>query len=146
VTKTQTMLTSLVAAVPAGVLSAVLVMVFLSYSDALKPMAYVVLGSALACSGLMTLMPFGILVFGGRKARPAAPAKAVRTDDDVEDADEPEMETGDDIDTSEVLEDTDDLEPTVGFDTDEVLEETEELEDLFEDDDEPPAKKPKKKR
>ena len=73
VTKTQRMLTSLIAAVPAAYLGLLLVMAMLTNSENLSMIAYVMLGITILCAAVIVLMPVGILLGGIRK--PAA-AKA----------------------------------------------------------------------
>jgi hypothetical protein len=110
--KTQRALTSLVAAIPAGVLTYLLVMVFLSRADTLKTMTMIVAFLTLACAMLVTLMPIGLLVLGGRKTKsddkPAAGAAgdesgeaALVEDADVE-ASDAEISSGDISDSVEV--------------------------------------------
>lgn len=130
-TRVQTAAASLVAAVPAGILCALLVMVFLNHAENLKTMTQALVGGTLMVTAVVTLLPFGVLIFGGRKAG-KAPEKAkagaaadkaddgmiatsddiIATDDDLE-ADE-DTETvlyqdavDDDADTAEVFEDED---------------------------------------
>ena len=85
--KTQRALTSLIAAIPAGVLSYLLVMVFLSKADSLKTITQVLAGTTLLCSGLVTLMPFGLLIFGGKKAAADDEGKTAGKKSDVDDED-----------------------------------------------------------
>ena len=79
--KTQRALTSLVAAVPAGVLLYLLVMTFLNRADSLNMMMKVVAGVTLACAFFVVLMPILLLVLGNRKAK-----EAVDVDDSVAEA------------------------------------------------------------
>ena len=80
-------LTSLVAAVPAGILSVLLVMAFLAHFEGIKQsMAALVLTSTtLAIGSFVVLIPFGILVFGGTKKKRAAPPKPGNKNDAVDD-------------------------------------------------------------
>lgn len=112
--RTQRALTSLVAAIPAGFLSYLLVMVFLNSADSLKMMTQIIAGLTLACSALVTLMPIGLLVMGGRKASPKGAAGKPARDavssgevDVVEDADVEEMVESSDAEVSEFDEDAD---------------------------------------
>ncbi len=69
-TKTQRILTSLIAAVPAAYLGLLLVMAMLTNSENLSMIAYVMLGVTMLSAGVTVLMPVGILLGGIRK--PAA--------------------------------------------------------------------------
>jgi hypothetical protein len=69
-------LTSLVAAVPAGFLTYLLVMAFLNHVGNMSGMAMGLAGTTLAVSAFLTLTPFGIFVFGGPKKKKAAVPKA----------------------------------------------------------------------
>jgi len=66
--RTQRALTSLVAAIPAGFLAYLLVMVFLNRADSLTTMTQVVVGVTLLCAALVALMPVGLMIFSGKKA------------------------------------------------------------------------------
>ena len=84
-TKSQTALTSLVAAVPGGFLAYLLVMAFLGHADQMGGMLNGVVGVALLCSIAAALTPVGIMLFGGpRTAKPKAKKKA--DDDDAGDS------------------------------------------------------------
>lgn len=162
--RTQRALTSLVGAIPAGFLAYLLVMVFLNRFDKLSTVLIIVVGATLACAVLVTLMPVGLLVFGGKKAEKTADKEsssaidkeegseeiAVTDDEEVEEADEEieevEEETGSsDFDIGEsdsnIMSDSDDEISGSASSLDEI--ETADFED--EDEDEPPAKKKKKK-
>jgi len=160
-TRTQTAAVSLVAAIPAGILAALLAMAFLNHAENLRLMTQVLVGATLLLTVVVALMPFAVLVFGGKKKAAAAAtgkkgAKAAAGDDDAE------MTSGEYAADPEADEDTE----TVVFDgeasqlTDEVDEsdylDTEDLGDddmllsddeilIDEEEDEPPAKKKKKK-
>lgn len=115
--RTQRALTSLVAAIPAAFLTYLLVMVFLNSADSLKPATQAVAGATLLLSALVTLMPFGLLVLGGKKAatpdNAAASKGSARSDDegeDIEVADEDDVEITDD--------EAEDLAETSDFDLD----------------------------
>lgn len=118
--RTQRALTSLVAAIPAGFLAYLLVMVFLKQADSLTTITQVVVGLTLACAALVVLMPFGLLIFGGRSAGSddvaAAPAKAKgkgkpAADDLIDDSAVEEV-------SDEIVEDDDDAGDIFGGDDD----------------------------
>lgn len=150
VTKMQTAAASLVAAIPAGILSALLVMMFLTHSQNLSGLLPVIVGLALVCAAVVVLMPFGILLFSGKAAAKGADkagAKAV-------DADDAELSASEGL----LADDDGEIGETVVFDPDssneladladsEIDEATDE--DVFADeddfDDEPKKKKGKKK-
>jgi hypothetical protein len=67
--RTQRALTSLVAAIPAGFLAYLLVMVFLSRADSLTMITQIVVGVTLLCAALVALMPIGLMIFTGKKAK-----------------------------------------------------------------------------
>ena len=104
--RTQRALTSLVAAIPAGVLSYLLVMVFLSKADSLKTITQILAGTTLLCSGLVTLMPFGLLIFGGKKA--AADDEGKAASGKKSDVDDEEVEAVADLEEVEESEEGDD--------------------------------------
>lgn len=78
-TKSALAATSLVAAVPSGFLAFLTVKAFLDHADKMGGMLQVVTGTALLVSGLMTLSPVAILLFGKRspKAEDAAATAGV---------------------------------------------------------------------
>ncbi len=71
-------MTSLVAAVPAGLLTAVLVQAFLSHVGSMTTVPLVLAGATLAISSFLVVTPFGILVFGGPKKKKVAAAKSAK--------------------------------------------------------------------
>ena len=75
VSKLNLFFVSLVAAVPGGVLSYFLVTNFLTRADQMESMLQIVSAVTLALSALVTLLPFGILIFGPKTEEPEAPAK-----------------------------------------------------------------------
>ena len=85
VTKTQRMLTSLIAAVPAAYLGLLLVIAMLTNSENLSMIAYVMLGITILSAGVIVLMPVGILIGGIRK--PAAAKAAGKPKKQADDAD-----------------------------------------------------------
>ncbi len=101
--RTQRALTSLVAAIPAGFLAYLLVMVFLSRADSLTMITQIVVGVTLLCAALVALMPIGLMIFTGKKAkdddevaaRPSSKKAVVEDDEEVEEAGE--IEELDDI-------------------------------------------------
>lgn len=156
--RTQRALTSLVAAIPAGFLSYLLVMVFLNSADSLQTTTQAVVGATLLVSAFVTLMPFGLLVLGGKKAakddEPAPAADAAVLDDDVEVADDDEVSvTDDDSEDMAATSDFDlaDSDADVMADSDDELStgpasSMDEIEafDMDDEDDEPKKKKKKK--
>jgi hypothetical protein len=150
----------LVAAIPAGFLAYLLVMVFLTKAGNLPTMATVLVGLTLACAVLVILMPFGLLIFGGKKAvddddeRPAKASK-VKDDEEVEEIEEAaEVEEADEIEDVEsdggsdfeigesdadIMSDSDDDISGPASSLDEI-----ESVDFEDEDDEPPKKKKKK--
>ena len=88
VTKLQRMLTSLVAAIPAGYLSYLLVAAMLSDSENLSTMAYVVMGGTLLSTVATLLIPVGILVLGNRKPPATMIAAKQGTGDEIESLDD----------------------------------------------------------
>jgi hypothetical protein len=139
---------SLVAAIPAGILATLLVMMILSHSENFKTMTWVAVGGSLLFSSVTLLMPFGILVLSGKSAAKAAAPKAADKKPAKADDDEPEV-TGDDA----LMSDSE-VEETVEFHgessseveaiDDEDLEVTDD-EDFFDEEEEKPKKKGKKK-
>ncbi|MDZ4687920.1 MAG: hypothetical protein SH850_22845 [Planctomycetaceae bacterium] len=151
-TRMQTAAASLVAAIPAALLAALLAMAFLNHSESLKGMVMVLVGTTLACAALVAAMPFGILIFTGKKKAKADVSASQANPTVVVDGDEEEgMSTGDDIVTADDEEPTEEISETVDFDSAELsdvvdteLDDDLSDEDLF-GDDEPPKKKKKKK-
>lgn len=158
VTKMQTAAASLVAAVPGGILAALSVMLFLSYSENMPMMLKVLVGAtALTVSFGIVLMPIGIAVLAGKAdAKPVekkGAAKKSKGGDDSDAANEDgEVFASEELSDSEMAE-------TVDFhsdgleDADEIEEPTDDVDDfsdevLLDDDteeDEPPRKKGKKR-
>lgn len=83
--RTQRALTSLVAAIPAGFLSYLLVMVFLNQADSLKTTMQAVVGATLLASVIVAVMPFVLLIPGKKKALDSAgqAAEAASDEDDA---------------------------------------------------------------
>lgn len=164
-TKFQVLLASLVAALPAGVLSVMLVLVFLNYGGGPNLTFQALVAATLGSSTLITLMPLGILVFyrdGSSPVKASAPKAAAAPI-----IDEEPVAAEDGAELSAELESVDldahDTSPEGGFDlggfddapieeedlsTDENLiatsdeMETEDFESFF-DDEEPKGKKKK---
>jgi hypothetical protein len=157
--------TSLVAAIPGGILCYLLVMAFVSHAANLQLMSQIFIGLTLLCAATVALLPVGILIFGGRpaaKKSAAATGKkskaaAVSDDEVVLDADDEEV-----LDADDDLEATSSFEPVVDEDEDFTeaveagseemfLESADDIEatsdDVFDafDEDEPPAKGKKKR-
>jgi hypothetical protein len=107
--RTQRALTSLVAAIPAGFLAYLLVMVFLSRADSLTMMTQIVVGVTLLCAALVALMPIGLMIFTGKNAkdedevtaRPSGKKAVVDDDEEVEEAGE--IEELDDVAESDEI-------------------------------------------
>ena len=150
-------MTSLVAAIPAGFLAYLLVMVFLSRADSLTMMTQIVVGVTLLCAAVVALMPIGLMIFTGKKsavdddvavARPSRKA-------DVED-DEEEVEAADEIEEiDEVESSSDDLAAFDESDADIMADSDAELTgpassldeiDSIDFDDEEEEEKPKKRK
>jgi hypothetical protein len=149
----QTAAASLVAALPAGILAALLVMMFLSHAENLKGLLPIFIGIALIPVAAVVLMPFGILLFSGKAAAKAAP----KVDKKSANADDEELVSDDD---GELVADEDgEIGETVEFEggsssdvevfddeafDDEALEATDD--ELFDDEEDvKPKKKGKKK-
>ncbi len=143
----QTAAASLVAAIPAGILATLLVMMFLTQSENLKGLMPVFVILTLLCAAIVLLMPFGILLYSGKastKAAPKAAGKAGAKGDD----EEAEVSASEELLASE----DEEFGETVVFDpnssNEPALEEEETDEDLFaeeEIEEELPKKKGKKK-
>jgi len=171
VTKTQVVLTSLVAALPGAVLSYLLIMVFLSYGGGKTVMMQALAAITLLLSIAAVLAPAGLWVFGG----PAAPRKknagkdAEGGDEAGEDAAEvEEVEAADEDEVQTVAAASDEaleiesgevegFEDEVAFEDEAAVEDVEEadvvtadsdaFEDVFDDfEDEEPDDKKKKHR
>ena len=148
--RTQRALTSLVAAIPAGFLGYLLVMVFLNQAESLSTTMQAVVGATLLVAGIVALMPF-ILLIPGRKAAPAASSAG---DNDaaievMEDAESGEV----DLDDSSAISDSE----LADSNADVLSDSSDELDsqnnsslddidafDIDDDEEEPPAKKRKK--
>lgn len=76
-------MTSFTAALPAALLSAILVMAFTSQLEGIRQSIVMLLmvGITLGLSSFVVLIPFGILVFGGPKKAKKPVEKAVKKDD-----------------------------------------------------------------
>lgn len=145
----QTAAASLVAAIPAGILAALLVMMFLSHMENLTGLMPVFLGLTLVLVAAVVLMPFGILIFSGKSAAKAAAPKADKKSSKTDD-DDAEVRAGDEIladedgeigETVEFHGDSSDLE---AFDDAEALEATDD--ELFDEEEEAKPKKKGKKK
>jgi hypothetical protein len=151
----------LVGAIPAAFLLYLLVMVLLSHSDKLPTMLMAIVVVTLLCAGAVAVMPFGILVLGGKKADKDADAEPVSSkskkgkdqdsdelavadevEADIEEAVEEEGSSDFDIGESDadIMSDSDDEISGPASSLDEI-----EASDFDEEEDEPPAKKKKKK-
>ncbi|HVW02704.1 MAG TPA: hypothetical protein VHB77_20270 [Planctomycetaceae bacterium] len=162
-TKTQVVLTSLVAALPGAMLSYLLVMVFLQYGGGKTVMMQALAAITLLLSIAAVLAPAGLWVFGGpaaprkKKGGEAAEADEVEEAGEVEEAEEgEEIETAsaasDELEVEEVSE-AEGFEDEVAFEDEAAIEEVEEeetvqadsdaFEDIFDDEEEPKSKKKK---
>lgn len=102
--RTQRALTSLVAAIPAGFLSYLLVMVFLNQADSLKTTMQAVVGATLLVSAIVALMPFALLIPGKKKKEPAESSESVAEvldDDDAVDVMEEDAEVSEDVEVDQ---------------------------------------------
>ena len=153
--RTQRALTSLVAAIPAGCLSYLLVMVFLNQADSLNTTMQAVVGATLLASAMVTLMPFVLLIPGRRKPLD----KGDRTDgvasDDAVEAMDDDAEVSDDVEVEEDASatsdfDLDDSDADVMADSDDEVNtgNASSLDDMdaFDIDDEEEEPKPKKRK
>lgn len=144
----------MVAAIPAGLLAYLLVMVFLTKADGLPMILQILVGLTLACAALVALMPIALLIFGGKKA-PKADAdkssaksgKAANDDDDEEVEAVEEIEDAGDEEASAF--DIEESDADIMADSDEEITSNDssldEIESVdFDDDDEPAPKKRKK--
>ena len=86
--KLQLPLMSLVAAIPGGFLTYLLVMAFLNHAEAMSTSLLGVAGLTLLLSGFLTILPVGALIFGPK----GASKKKEKTEDQSEPAAEEEDE------------------------------------------------------
>lgn len=144
--RTQRALTSLVAAIPAGFLGYLLLMVFLNQADSLNTTMQIVVGATLLVAVIVALMPF-ILLIPGRKPSEVASAES-GSGEDIE------VDTMGDDGSGEVESSAMDL---ADSDADVLSDSSSELEtqgnsslddmdafDMNDEEDEPPTKKRKK--
>ncbi|MBC8116550.1 MAG: hypothetical protein H7062_19330 [Candidatus Saccharimonas sp.] len=82
--RTQRALTSLVAAIPAGVLSYLLIMVFLNQADSLNTTMMAFVGLTLLLSVAVALMPVILLIPGRKKSAAEGDKPAATASDDGE--------------------------------------------------------------
>ena len=150
--RTQRALTSLVAAIPAGFLSYLLVMVFLNQADSLKTAMQAVVGVTLLASVMVTVMPFVLLIPGRKKATTDAGQSAAGSsgDDDAvevmeddgdaeEDASDPSDFELDDSDADVMSDSNDEIDAGNASSLDDM-----EAFDMDEEEEEPKPKKRKK--
>ena len=131
--KTHLALTSLTAAVPAGVLAFLIVSTFLSDSfDAMGGMLTILAGLTLAIGSVVALMPVGILVFGPKSDKPKKEKKESKPE--VVQV-KPEGTSGEIIVDPEAFSDEDIEITESAFDVDEIDEDEVVLadDDMFED-------------
>jgi hypothetical protein len=162
VTKLQTALTSLIAVIPALLLSYFLVTAMLFNSESLTTMAYLVLGGTLIAS-LVTMAIPGVILYQGRQKPQTAKVVVAKSsknsedieaiDDDVEVSDTSHGSSGS-FDAHDVLQESS-AEMNIGDSDQDMLEsvseediETEPLEDFddFDLEEEEEKPKPKKKK
>lgn len=135
-TRVQTAGASLVAAIPAGILTALLVMVFLNHAENLKTMTQILVGATAAVTFGVALMPFGVLIFGGKSAKSAVSkpasgaAGAVDEEDGFGHSDEIVATEDDDEDTETVI-----YEPSEHGEVEDLIEEDSGMFDTAEEDD-----------
>ena len=79
---------SLVAAIPAGFLAVLMALAFLRHAEHMKTTLLVLAGLTLAVSALVTVMPFGILIFGAKDKRGKQEAGKDKTTPDDDDGEE----------------------------------------------------------
>ena len=151
-TKLGFTMTSLVAAIPGGFLCYFLIMVFLSKIENMNLMHQILAGGTLLIALLVTLIPFGVLVFFKSAPQtesdtPQAGTSTIEEDEEdlieEDDDDSFEDDEGAEVDSfesdGEIAEATDDFDDEesdeFAFDDDMVAEAEAEAEDEFEDDD-----------
>lgn len=78
--KLNLILVSLVAAIPAGILSTVLALNFLNSADKMEGMLQLISAVTLGLSVLVTVLPLGILIFGAKDEKPVTETKASKKD------------------------------------------------------------------
>lgn len=93
-TKLQTILTSLIAAIPAAALAACLVMAMLTSSENLTTVSYIFMGLTMLAAIVTALIPVAIIVGGRRKPELATVAVADSTSAAVIDAEDGEDSEG----------------------------------------------------
>lgn len=147
----------MVAAIPAGLLAYLLVMVFLTKADGLPTILQILAGLTLACAALIALMPIGLLIFGGKRApkdaadKPSAKAgKAAPADDEEEIEAVEDLEEASEIDDDASAFDVDESDADIMADSDDEITSNDssldEIESVdFDDDDDEPAPKKRKK-
>lgn len=147
----QTIATSVVAALPAGTVLALGILVLLNYSE--NVMKSMVLAATLiltlVLATVLTLMPFGLAIFGGRKASssPASSAAVAEPQPSLADDAEGDIEVSDGEVMVEGTED-DQVAETVDFDQSALQTEVLNLDDdevnVFEEETPPDPKKKKR--
>ena len=95
-TKNRLILMSIVAAIPAAILSFLIIFAFLADAENMPGMLYVINGLTLLLSAFVTVLPVGIMLFVGREKLPADVASQP-SDEDVDESlnDEPAATTDD---------------------------------------------------
>lgn len=146
----------MVAAIPAGLLAYLLVMVFLTKADGLPTILQILVGLTLACAALVALMPIALLIFGGKRApredsdkSSAKSGKAAKDDDGEVEAAEEIEDAGDEEASAFDIEESD-ADITADSDAeisgnDSSLDEIESVDFDEDDEDDEPAPKKRKK-
>lgn len=143
----------MVAAIPAGLLAYLLVMVFLTKADGLPMILQILVGLTLACAALVALMPIALLIFGGKRAPKedvdkAKSGKAAKDDDEEEEEVEAAEEIEDAGDEEASAFDIEESDADIMADSDAEISgndsSLDEIESVDFDDDEPAPKKRKK--
>lgn len=105
---------ALIAAIPGGYLSYLLVMTMLDNFGKMPGMFKILSCAILACSALMAVMPIGILIF----VRDEETAKDDEAVDEIEDVED--VEDIDEVEAAETIDEDVDATPVAAFDSDEV--------------------------
>lgn len=116
--------TSLIPAIPAGLLCFFLVSAFLSNAENMSGTLQGVIAGSLLVAAAVIVMPVGILLFGGAKSTAAADKGATATEDDDElGVDDELLADDDDTEQNSLTDDDDDsYAETVAYDSSAELE------------------------
>lgn len=140
--------TSLVPAIPAGLLCFFLVSAFLSNAENMSGMLQGVIAGSLLLAAAVIVMPVGILLFGGARSAPAADKGTTAADDDDElGVDDELLADDDDTEQNSLAEEDDDdsYAETVAYDSSAELEDVPAADsgdeiDFFDDEDDETSK------